>query len=316
MSYRILLAFVAIHSAGSAVAQSWDDAIENVSNAAEEYAEEYTARTGYFMPSGLAGINFKEHRCAILARMLGFSEYAFHFEEDYPPAAEARTDDLIYLHSTLDSWLAEARGTIEMPYVAKATIWNLECTVKHGLESTWIGIGEVPRADMFASDAGSETLLVIGDIDSDFYARLVKALDEHPTITTISLGSGGGDVVNALRAGVLIRNRGLDTTLHAECYSACPLVFVGGIKRIVWSQSVALGFHAFSTEDGALPDGHWIYADIANYLEFMGADADQIMPWIKFTAVDDMSKQVGDVLCETRLVTGVHRLCMAEGPDQ
>ena len=55
----------------------------------------------------------------------------------------------------------------------------------------------------------------------------------NPEVKIVGLGSPGGAVVEAIRAGYLIRARGLETTQIADCFSACPIVFLGGSRRTV-----------------------------------------------------------------------------------
>ncbi len=49
------------------------------------------------------------------------------------------------------------------------------------------------------------------------------------------LGSGGGYIDEAMKAGAYIRRKGLDTTLYNNCDSACPLVVMAGVERLNWS---------------------------------------------------------------------------------
>ena len=82
---------------------------------------------------------------------------------------------------------------------------------------------------------------------------------------------------DAILAGTLIRDRRLDTTLMADCYSACPLVFLGGVGRTIWSPYPRLGFHQASVDGKALAEDHSAYKLIAGYAQDMGADSNFIV---------------------------------------
>ena len=125
-------AFVVVLSSGSAAADSWYIPEEAVTlQAMEAYAQEYEDRTGYLMPNGLAGIHYDEHLCLELVRMTGgYVELDDDHEwdlPDYPSASEIETDDLIYLYSTLDSWLKAVYVSLEMNRFDRETYLESEC---------------------------------------------------------------------------------------------------------------------------------------------------------------------------------------------
>ena len=72
---------------------------------------------------------------------------------------------------------------------------------------------------------------MLGDITAGFAEGLARALAENAKIETVALGSAGGSLVDALKAGRMIRALGLNTTLWSNCYSACTIVFLGGERR-------------------------------------------------------------------------------------
>ena len=163
--------------------------------------------------------------------------------------------------------------------------------------------------------AVGEVLNILGEIDFGFYNRFRESLDQNPGIRIVSLGSGGGSVIDALQAGALIRERGLHTQLYGKCYSACPMVFAGGVERtIYWPGGGALGFHQMYTSDGPVPMTSEIYVLLGLYLEEMGVDANTFIWFMTQAGPEDMYEpDVGD-LCKPRIATWVQRTCNAENP--
>jgi hypothetical protein len=109
-------------------------------------------------------------------------------------------------------------------------LWNLDCVGQHEIGRRHAIASIAPKAT-FRRHADS--IVVLGDIDAGFYERFRAILASSNGVTTISLGSGGGSVRDAIMTGLLIRKAGLRTTLFADCYSACPLIFLGGVNRTI-----------------------------------------------------------------------------------
>ena len=73
--------------------------------------------------------------------------------------------------------------------------------------------------------------------------NLVRAaLGRHPGITGIELNSPGGSAAEGFALAELVRDRGLDTYVRADCASACVLVFAGGHERLA-APSARFGLH-------------------------------------------------------------------------
>src|SRR5262249_28583042 len=83
-------------------------------------------------------------------------------------------------------------------------------------------------AAQFTRD-GNGHLFVTGPIDQGDDERFAAVLDGD--VTTVSLTSNGGRVLEAVAIGRLIRARGLNTEVPISCVSACALVWAGGVKR-------------------------------------------------------------------------------------
>ena len=161
---------------------------------------------------------------------------------------------------------------------------------------------------------GSE-LYVYGDIEPGFFERFVGVIDENPNLTRIWLGSAGGSVVDAVKAGMLIRDRNIDTALFGNCYSACPLMFMGGVHREMWAGSGPhrLGFHQIYTGSGvAVPLEDPVYNLVISFVSKMGIDPVPVVSWMTATPPWDIYEPDIGGLCKPRVATFVQRICNAE----
>ena len=89
----------------------------------------------------------------------------------------------------------------------------------------------------------------------------------------ITLASPGGNLVEGVRMGRLIREYGFFTNIMEECLSACAYAFLGGKNRRIGENSV-LGFHQFSS-NLELPElvSQQLSAELLKYVIEMGVDA-------------------------------------------
>jgi hypothetical protein len=71
----------------------------------------------------------------------------------------------------------------------------------------------------------------------------LKILSASQRIRVVHLDSLGGRIGEATKLNKVIRSRGLDTYVSANCMSACTIAFAGGQRRILRS-GATLGFHA------------------------------------------------------------------------
>jgi hypothetical protein len=110
------------------------------------------------------------------------------------------------------------------------------------------------------------------------FAAEVNARGEY--IKTIVLNSPGGSVGDALEMGRLIRTKGFTTEVEKEkiCVSSCPLVFVGGVKRIAGANAI-IGVHQVFAPDPAeaarhdtMSEAQRVSARCQRYLADMGVD--------------------------------------------
>lgn len=288
---------------------SWETAIEAVREKGYKYYD-YALSLGSGHPgSALHGIGHDRHICAIVGRMLGLVDEIRQAETfDDPPLSPDADAFMLMQHSLfLDAWVAAAERAVSMSDSQKKSLWNLECVGKHGIPMAAFLSEPGLSADFSVRD---NTLLVYGDIDSGFHDRFVSALNANPGVSWVALGSAGGSVADALLAGVEIRRRGLGTTLHGPCFSACPLVFVGGKDRIIWmGPGPHLGFHQVYTSSGAVSLSDEVYGKIALYLEAMGVDAQVVLHWMASSGPDEIYEPDIGALCRPGIATWVQRMC-------
>jgi len=154
------------------------------------------------------------------------------------------------------------------------------------------------------------TLLVYGDIDWGVHERFIEALDDHQGVSTIAFGSAGGSVMDAILIGMEIRMRGLATTLHGPCYSACPLAFMGGTERRIWmGPGPHLGFHRVYTTSGALPLDDEIYDQIVRYLVLKDVEPLPVLKWMASAEPSEMHEPELEELCDPGVATWIQRTC-------
>ena len=125
-------------------------------------------------------------------------------------------------------------------------LWNLDCAGMLARDD-W-PFAHVPDDVLFRADG--DTLRVLGTIDRGFAGALRRALDAAPRVTRVALASRGGNMGEAMDAGDLIAERGLDTGLAGHCVSACVLVYLGGRARDLPDGPDLLGFHQASWPGG------------------------------------------------------------------
>ena len=288
----------------------WESAIVRVEDSARKYSDHAFKILGSrWVGPANNSIRFDTHRCAILGRMLEHSEAIQHIETfEYPPLdSSIDAFDLLVFSLTLKNWVAAARASLEMNPSERVNVWNLECVGKQGISAN-LSMESSQRNATF--EIKGNTLVVYGDIEAGFFERLISQLDAAPTIEKISLGSGGGSVRDALLTGYEIRRRGLSTTLHGNCFSACPLVFMGGVKRILWASPHRLGFHQIYTREGIpLSADDLVYDLTAKYMVAMGVDPQVVIPWMLSARPSEMFEPDVRTLCSPGVSTFVQRIC-------
>ena len=167
----------------------------------------------------------------------------------------------------------------------------------HAAESTapmTVRVG--PRS---GSGAFQDTSLVYldGRIDAGAPDRLSKALSGISGKVAIWLHSPGGNLFAGMQLGRIIREHGATThiinsatLLPGECYSACALVFLGGVYRFN-DNGARYGVHRASLPveraTGERDLGQDLSPAIESYVREMGVDARLLELWAK-AAPDEM----------------------------
>jgi uncharacterized membrane protein YhaH (DUF805 family) len=107
---------------------------------------------------------------------------------------------------------------------------------------TFLDDPDIPAYSIRVMRNGTEAEIVGGfkyGLTDDFE----KILNASRQIKVLHLDSIGGRIGEARRLNKLIRERGLNTYVSAECYSACTIAFAGGRTRTL-RDGAKLGFHA------------------------------------------------------------------------
>ena len=306
----VLVLQLLIATASVAQGTSWEPAIQRVEQSSKEYFD-YAVEVGGTSWAGTAynGYQFDRHLCAIVGRMLKQVEAIKEIETlEYPPMdATSDPHDLLVFSISLENWTIAARRALSMSRDERINVWNLDCVGEMGIPANHFMESAQPNA---AFDLNDRTLLVYGDIEAGFFNRLKAELDANQEVTEVALGSGGGSVRDALLAGYEIRTCGLSTTIYGNCFSACPLVFMGGERRVLWASPSRLGFHQIYTGNGnGLPVEDPIYRLTARYMVDMGANPQVVIPWMLSAQPHEMFEPEVSDLCAPGVATFVQRVC-------
>lgn len=239
--------------------------------------------------------------------MLGHESLIGQLEEPLPQESEDGAEFRIAAHS-LDNWVIVARAILASDEAHRIREWNLDCVGRMGIPASAQINDSSPNAFYEATNSG-KMLRILGPVTRGFHERLVSALDANPSVETVALGSGGGLVAEAIAAGLEIRERGLNTTLWNNCYSACPFVFIGGVKRHVWSPYPDLGFHQMSRDGQAVESNSSAYALLERYPWAMGVNAISVRHFIDEASPADMYVPAHDELCRSAVALWIQRSC-------
>lgn len=314
VTLSILSALTLLLQPDQVSAGSWEQAIEAAEETSQEYWDAAMERGSGFPGTAYNEIGIDEHECAILGRMLKKSDLILHLEFiDRPDIQEAKSEEEVqYLLVTsilFSNWAHTARRILDLTDGERIVVWNLDC----------VGKMEIPD-DAFVPETEtafriSETsLTVLGEIRPGFFEDFSKVLNDNPDIEDVFLGSGGGSVWDAIQAGLLIRSKGINTSLYADCLSACPLIFLGGaMDRIIWSPYPRLGFHRVSVEDVPVSDSDPVYELIYRYVKRLGADPSFVIRAMQSASIEGMYFPEPDDLCQSNFVTAVQRGCFSPG---
>jgi hypothetical protein len=259
-----------------------------------------------------------ESQCYAIGRLLDHGAYVMHLKIDKSADLNSKTSEnarTLRIQATgLENFAIAIRNAFALQPSQRAIEWNLNCAGKLHISATLVDQSAIHTFYTVTNDRRS--IRVLGDIEDDFSTRLIGAIKANPAVSEIILGSGGGNVREAILAGEFIRANKLNTTLGDACYSACPLVFLAGQNRSIWSPYPVLGFHEVrDAKTGAAPShGSDVYKIIYQYVGRMGVDPQFVLTsmWsAPPTAMNEISGN-DERLCKARVATWIQRSCSAD----
>lgn len=293
----------------SAVAVSWSDAIAATEAKAEELWQLAQSRglEGRHIGTLYNELHADEHTCSILGRMLGKSDLIAEIERSTEiDISQTDGQDTGVAARSLGNWAFIARRLLDSTDERRIREWNLDCVGHLGIpNSAYIDEG---GASAFY-DVEEATLRVIGDVEPGFSDKLKTVILDNPQVKYVALGSGGGSVAEAIDAGLFIRDRGLNTQLWNNCYSACTIVFIAGVNRQIWSPYPDLSFHQVSRGGIAIPFDDPIYHRLAAYAAYMGVHVRTFLELTWSAPPSDFTTPHVDLLCAAKIATWVQRRC-------
>ena len=298
-----LLAMLILH-ANHSEAKSWQETIDDVDALAERYKDAAELASGesisYFIGTVHWFLDFDKHQCAILGRHLGFTKQIQDLEPPLPPM-NSDPQILANSYTSLSIWVTLAERFAESSQNERAKRWNLECVGKMGISNDlWV------EADPEVFIKADETYLwVYGDIVEGFSDLIAEALGQHPTVKTVGIGSGGGSMEEAIKAGRQIRNRGINTQLTGDCLGACSIFFLGGVDRSVMRPYPQFGLHKATINGTVVSKEDPIYDAVGTYVDDMGGNPVFIVENMKNSEPSEVKYLTEDEACISGLATWV-----------
>lgn len=260
-------------------------------------------------------IGIPEARCFAAGTLLGLDTTVRHLDVEEEPDLVSNTLEnghaLRVIGLTHGNSSGVAKAILDLERDEIVLIWNLDC----------VGFHEIPKSAYIVQEGKSsfyevrnegQVLMVRGDIEPGYADKIIEALEANPSVKVVGLGSGGGLVKEALRAGLYIRQNGYDTVLWNNCYSACPLVFMAGNQRQIWSPYPYLGFHQIYGQDGvAISFDDPAYRAVAQYLVRMNIEPRYVLSKMWSAPPHDMTNVFGyePELCDANITTWIQRGC-------
>ena len=165
-----------------------------------------------------------------------------------------------------------------------------------------------------ASGTGSDCIVAIqGLITRDtmlmFDDVLGKAAAQGCASPWIMLESPGGLVIPGLAIGREVHMRKLRTITRESCASACALIFVGGVERVLAGTGARIGLHQAATTRGSqrwcssTADSNSV-REIRSYLRFMIPDtANDVIRTIMNTTCDEITYTQGRAAVDLGVAT-------------
>ena len=144
------------------------------------------------------------------------------------------------------------------------------------------------------TDARGTQLLISGSFEHSDRLEPFTELVRQYSVLVVTFDSPGGNSFKAMELGRLIRQLQVSTIQGKEknCASACPLAFLGGIRRIAEPGSIGIHKTAFPRNPGidlgdAVSAVQTATAAMITYISEMGADPALLELALRYEA-DDM----------------------------
>ncbi|WAP69602.1 hypothetical protein [Jiella pelagia] len=285
----------------------WNGEIDKAEAEAQRLWDVMAAKGTFAVGTSLNEVDVEIHTCHILSIFLDKPHLTpllvarFEPEPDADPGFDEGAEG-----NSRSNWANLARDFLAESQVERIRAWNLDCVGKFGITGR-DSIREQDRRALVEIDG--EVIRVLGDVEAGFSSELQAAIDANPAVKRVALGSAGGNVGEAVRAGQTIREKKLDTELYNNCESACSLVFLGGVERGIWSPYPTLGFHRISAGGAAIPDDSDVYDRVREYADDLGADGKAVVGFMLGADVREMYRPEMDDLCAAAVATAVQRVC-------
>ena len=146
-----------------------------------------------------------------------------------------------------------------------------------------------------------------------FEEAIKKAAASGCNSPAVLLESLGGTLLDGLSLGQSIRGAGLKTIARAECASACALIFLGGVERMLLGPQARIGFHQAAVLVGRDQRRHCDPSNfspemrkVRAYLRFATADnADRIFGLMMQTSCDSIAWVEGQGAIELGVATRI-----------
>lgn len=134
--------------------------------------------------------------------------------------------------------------------------------------------------ELVTIDGFSPYLLISGEFDDEYDAEQLKLQIADYGAKIVSFNSEGGNLMEALKFGRVIRDLGLNTVQGANytCASACVYAFLGGVERDAADGSLGVhrGIYATNADDVDLDTAieylQETTGELAGYLDDMGVN--------------------------------------------
>lgn len=254
----------------------------------------------------------REHYCSILADLLQVPETV---PEEYmledPGLLSNEPYQLRLYAQSLQNYAELAFSLMPQGDFSLRYLWNLNCWSRFELSRHFTD--DRYQDYVVSTTPDRKTLRIVGDIRSGLFGVIARRLTVHRSIQNVELGSFGGNVYEAIQIGELIRKKGLNTVLSNNCFSACTLIFLGGVERQIPAPYYSLGFHRVTSRGWPVPENDEVYEKIKSYAQRMMGDGDAIIRANLTGNGFDYFMYARAELCSLSIATRVDGLCEVRG---